>query len=213
MDKKVKTIRHQKPWIGQGQGFGNFEWTLSISEIISGLSSTSTALITSWSCLSLVAPKMALATSGCFNTKAAIKELRLSKGGNKTQRKIDKTIMHNRLILCSVGMNEIRNHGINWNYIMVKCSKLSFIAQLRSLTTWIKAQSSQYEKERTILHHRDFPPKSNPTKFEHSFFFSNLLHCFLLIQFIPLLTILPNKTQYIVYQLSIWHGILISLRC
>lgn len=77
---------------------------------------------------------MALATSGCFNTKAAIKELRSSKGVKPTQRKIDKTIMHNRLILCLVGMNEIGDHGIPSNYIMVKCSEFSFIAPLRSLT-------------------------------------------------------------------------------
>lgn len=103
---KVKTS-YQKQWIGQGQGFGNLEWTLSISEIISGLSSTSTALITSWSCLNLVAPKTALATSGCFNTKAAINELRLSKEEHTTPRKIYKTIKHVRLILCFVGLNEI----------------------------------------------------------------------------------------------------------
>jgi len=66
--RKFDSYGHSKP---QGHGFGNTEWTLFISTIISSLSSTLHASSTCWSCHNLVAPKTALATRGCRRTKAA----------------------------------------------------------------------------------------------------------------------------------------------
>lgn len=56
----------------QGHGLGNLLWTLLISTITSGVSSTLRAFRTSWSCHDLVAPKTTLATRGWLKTKAVV---------------------------------------------------------------------------------------------------------------------------------------------